>query len=142
MEQVLLFGEASPEILLLLRARVKRSDLFGSRGKLTRTSVHVSTLWLRIWSKGHRFLAEPMTSAAETIATWLAAPSSRVSSEGRPKMPLPITALITSAVIVQRPIERMKDTHFPLRRRESNTSRCLAGENRRLHQPTAIMQGT
>ena len=58
MEQVLLFGEASPEILLLLRARVKRSDLFGSRGKPTRTSVHVSTLWLRIWSKGHRFLTD------------------------------------------------------------------------------------
>jgi len=51
MEQELLFGEASPKILLLLHARVKGSDLFGCSGKPTRTSVHVSTRWLRIWSK-------------------------------------------------------------------------------------------
>gem|GEM_PF-3238643 len=58
MEQELLFGEASPKILLLLHARVKGSDLFGCSGKPTRTSVHVSTRWLRIWVQGHRCLAD------------------------------------------------------------------------------------
>lgn len=60
MEQELLFGEASSKILPLLHARVKQVTFlgvaFGYSGKLMRTSVHVSTLWLRIWSKG-RFLA-------------------------------------------------------------------------------------
>jgi len=51
-----------------------------------------------------------IANAATNIANGLARPSKRVNSEGRPKMPLPMIALITSAVIVQRPMERMKGT--------------------------------
>ena len=56
MEQELLFGEASFEILLLLRARVKQVTCFGVSGKTDATIGYISTLWPRIWSKG-RFLA-------------------------------------------------------------------------------------
>ena len=45
--------------------------------------------------------------AAITIARGLARPNKRASSDGMPKIPDPITALMTSAVNVQRPIERI-----------------------------------
>jgi|SRR5215472_13669178 len=43
-----------------------------------------------------------------TIATGLARPSRWVSSEGKPKIPLPITVLTMRAVMVQRPRARAK----------------------------------
>jgi hypothetical protein len=49
-----------------------------------------------------------IANAATTIASRLARPSKRVYSEGRPKMPLPMTALIKSAVNLHLPVERMK----------------------------------
>jgi len=53
-----------------------------------------------------------IANAATNIANGLARPSNRVNSEGRPKMPLPMIALITSAVNVHLPMERMKGTQF------------------------------
>jgi hypothetical protein len=47
-------------------------------------------------------------AAATSMAMGLARPSNRVSSEGSPKMLEPTIALTTSAVSVQRPIERMR----------------------------------
>src|SRR5215467_3044388 len=49
-----------------------------------------------------------ITRAPITIATGLERPSRRVSSEGKPKIPLPITVLTMRAVIVQRPSTRTK----------------------------------
>src|SRR5262249_30696873 len=47
-----------------------------------------------------------MPKAAKITANGLARPSKRVSSPGTPNMPLPMTLLITNAVIVQRPMDR------------------------------------
>jgi hypothetical protein len=46
-----------------------------------------------------------IVQAAKIIAKGLALPRRRVSSLGRPNIPLPIMQLMTRAVIVQRPID-------------------------------------
>src|SRR5580700_9192902 len=45
--------------------------------------------------------------APRMMAKGLARPSRRVSSAGRPNTPLPMMVLMTRAVIVQRPIDRI-----------------------------------
>jgi hypothetical protein len=53
------------------------------------------------------------------MAMALAEPSRRVSSEGKPKMPLPMPQLMITAVIVQRPNARTKGTPHPATDRHS-----------------------
>ena len=55
----------------------------------------------------HAMMIE-MMPAATSIAVGLARPSKRVSSEGNPKMLEPTMEFTTSAVSVQRPIDRIK----------------------------------
>jgi len=52
-------------------------------------------------------------NAATSMAIGLAQPSNRMSSEGNPKMLAPIMELMTRAIIVQRPIDRIKGTPAP-----------------------------
>src|SRR5438477_7046233 len=73
----------------------------------------------------HRIIVA-IANAATNIANGLAGPSKRVNSEGRPKMPLPMIELITSAVNVHLPIERMKGTRSP-----SDLAQSIAPKNQR-----------
>jgi hypothetical protein len=60
---------------------------------------------------------ETLDAPAPAIsAIGLARPTKRVSSEGNPKMLEPTMALTTSAVSVQRPIDRIKGMHTPPRK--------------------------
>src|SRR5215467_2871142 len=64
-----------------------------------------------------------------TIATGLARPSRWVSVEGKPKIPLPITALTMRAVMVQRPRARTKAKANP-RRTAQYTTRIIGRDER------------
>lgn len=72
-----------------------------------------------------------ITKAEKIIAMGLARPSSRLSSPGTPKMPLPMMQLITRPVIAHRPIERTKPIG-PLRcQRNAAEGNTDAGISRR-----------
>jgi len=58
MEQELLFGEASPKILLLLHARVKGSDLFGCKRQTDENLGSRLDTVAEDLVQGHRCLAD------------------------------------------------------------------------------------